>query len=110
MLQALDIIVGKLKATTIGANSAWNLILRNFAEYKFKAIDSKYLIYIEDAISEYVTSLPSKRKREIWNQTEAGIRQPDEMGNILIESIEMDLEVELLEEVTKFAATEAKKL
>ena len=80
----------------------WNKVISQISERDY--LDSSYCDIIEKFISVYLDKLDDDSKRHLWTETETGGWNSHlAVQDIHIDSIEMDLEVELLDEITRYA-------
>jgi len=82
----------------------WATIVSQFAESP--SCDGALVDLLEKIIQDYVEKLADEDVIAIWLETEAG--GGDDPETLYADSVRMDLEVELLEEVTRVACDEAK--
>jgi hypothetical protein len=83
----------------------WSKIVSQVSERN--SFDASYCEFIEKAISDYLNKLNDDAKRQFWTETETGLSSDIDAQDFLIDSIEMDLEMELLDEITRHACDEA---
>ena len=105
---AVEDIDEKLREQADPADSkldVWSTIISQVSERD--SFDGSYCDIIEKVISDYLTGLDDEIKRQLWAETETGLSSDSDAQSFLIDSIEMDLEMELLDEVTRCAWDEA---
>jgi hypothetical protein len=105
LFDAIDDIIEIIRFSSDSRPDPWAEIV-NHCE-PIGIIDDKYCKPVEQAVEKYLSRIREKDKRNIWLDTEAGQMEQDEIENIPIESIEMDLGVELFSEVMRQAFSEA---
>lgn len=102
-----DEIVRILRTRIEKAKDSWTSIVSQCNE---GIIDGRALTHVEEAIAAYLTTLSDADKQRMFQETEIGQAHQDDMFAIDIVSIEMDLEVALLEAVVSQAFFEAQAL
>lgn len=109
LYEVVQNIIGVLKnhQAPIGSNvDIWEKILSQIRERD--SFNASYCDVIQDVISDYLKKLDDDSKRYIWKETETGCKDNDsDVQDIYIDSISMDLEQELLDEITRYAWDEA---
>ena len=89
-----------------GNTNLWKAIVTQIAERD--CLDGSYLTIIQDLISSYLGKLCDEGKISIWEETESFLNNKVDSQYIPYH-IDMDLEVELLDEITRYAWDEVKK-
>lgn len=108
LFDAVQDIVEWLNAQTDPENgkvNVWSKIVAQISERD--SLDASYCEIVEKGISDYLNKLDDDAKRQLWTETESGLGSDAEAQDFLIDSIEMELEMELLDEVTQYAWHEA---
>ncbi len=105
LYEAVQDIIEQLEIQSDPADnktSVWNKVISQISERDY--LDSSYCDIIEKFISVYLDKLDDDSKRHLWTETETGGWNSHlAVQDIHIDSIEMDLEVELLDEITRYA-------
>jgi len=107
LIEAVDAIREKLIEHRISRTAdLWSTILKQIA--KQDSFDGKYVHTILESIRSFLSQLEDATTIAIWRTTEAGYADDSEDDCLFPDSIRIDLEMELLKEVTDLAWNEAK--
>jgi hypothetical protein len=107
--EAVDVIREKLVQHRLsGRKTLWSTILKQIA--KKDAIDGHFAETILAIIRSFLKELDDKTAISLWRNTEAGWADDAQDDHLLPFSVRMDLEMELLQEITNLAWEEAKEL
>ncbi len=106
---AVDMIRDQLCARMASEQgNFWSMILRQIA--KTNGIDGTCDTAITEAIGTLLRQLPDAATISMWRQTEAGMMEESEDDCLFPDCLRMDLEMELLQQVTELAWWEAEQL
>jgi len=102
LIQALDAIREEARRIqlSIGAD-LWSAIIRQLREEN--CFNQRYADAIEEIIGSIVSRLDDATVTAMWRETETGIADNAEDEDLFPDSVRMDLEVELLDEVVNLA-------
>jgi len=89
-----------------GRKTLWAAILKQIA--KQDGFDGHYADTILEVIRHFVRQLDDETTLSLWRQTGAGMGDQTEDACLFPDSVRMDLEMGLLQEITDLAWTEAK--
>jgi hypothetical protein len=89
-----------------GKKTLWSTILKQIA--KQDSFDGQYADTILEAIRSFLRPLDDKTIISLWRQTETGMGDDTDDECLFPNCCRMDLEMELLQEVTALAWDEAK--
>jgi hypothetical protein len=105
--EVVDVIREKLvKHRLSGRKTLWSTILVQIA--KQDSFDGQYADTILEAIRSFLKPLDDKTIISLWRQTETGMGDDTDDECLFPNCCRMDLEMELLQEVTTLAWDEAK--
>ena len=105
--EAVDAIRERLVRHRLsGRKTLWAAILKQIA--KQNGFDGHYADTILEVIRHFVRQLDDETTLSLWRQTETGMGDQTEDACLFPDSVRMDLEMELLQEITDLAWTEAK--
>jgi hypothetical protein len=105
--EVVDVIRDKLvKHRLPGRKVLWSTILKQIA--KQDSFDGQYADTILEAIRSFLKPLDDKTIISLWRQTETGMGDDTDDMCLFAACCRMDLEMELLQEVTNLAWEEAK--
>jgi hypothetical protein len=105
--EAVDDIRERLvKHRLSGRKTLWSTILKQIA--KQDSFDGQYADMILKTIRSFLKSLDDRTIISLWRQTETGMSDDTDDECLLPDCCRMDLEMELLQEVTDLAWEEAK--
>ena len=90
-----------------GRKSLWATILKQIA--KQDSFDGHYADTILEVIRSFLSQLDDGTVISLWRQTETGMGAETEEECLYPDSVRMDLEMELLQEITDLAWEEAKE-
>lgn len=79
--------------------SVWSSIIMQIK--KSGSFSNDNLLVIENRIVGFIDRITDEDKIRLYNETETGIIDPIDNETAIISQIEMDLQMELLDEVTK---------
>ena len=102
---AINDIKEMVRSSTSGQGDPW-LEIVNHCEPP-GMVDMSYCEPVEEAVKKYISGISDDDKRSIWLGTEIGQMKEDEVDDIYIDSIAMDLQELLFEEVIHRAFFEA---
>jgi hypothetical protein len=109
VVEAVDVIREKLVLCRLpGRKTLWSTILKQIA--KQNSIDGHYADTILVAICAFLKPLEDSTIISLWRETETGMSDDTEDECLYHDSCRMDLEMELLQQITELAWEEAKKL
>ncbi|RKY10626.1 MAG: hypothetical protein DRP56_00505 [Planctomycetota bacterium] len=93
-------IIEKLDAVVHGdkKKSVWNIITEHIKGSD--SFNARYIDCIEKEICSYIKTLTDQGKIALYNETEVAMAEPLENTSPVINSIVMDLGMELLETIT----------
>lgn len=83
----------------------WQTILKQIA--KQSSFDGAYATIIEKMISEFLAPQDDATIISFWKETEVGMGHEDEAELYLADGLRMDVEVEVMEQLTHMAHYEA---
>ncbi len=86
--------------------SLWELMACQFS--KNGACDQFLVDMAEDVIRKYLERIKKKDIFEMWRETEVGLGSEDEIDTLYVDSLRMDVEVELLVRITNAAGSDCK--
>ena len=105
--EAVDAIRGKLIEHRLsGTKTFWATILKQIA--KRDAFDGHYAETILEVIRAFLSSLDDTTTISLWRETETGMCDDTEDECLFPDCCRVDLEMELLQEITNLAWEEAK--
>jgi hypothetical protein len=108
LTEAADAIREKLIKHRISTRAnLWSTILKQMRRQD--AFDGKYADTILEIIRSFLSQLDDEAAIALWRSTEAGLADDSEDDCLFPDSIRIDLEMELLKEVTELAWHEAKQ-
>jgi hypothetical protein len=106
LTEAVSAIREKLMDHRVSRTAAlWSTILKQIGERD--SFDGKHADTILDIIRSFLSRLDNQTVIALWRTTEAGFADETEDECLFPDSIRMDLEMELLKEVTDLAWNEA---
>jgi len=106
--QAVDVIREELVRHRLsGRKTLWSTILKQIA--KKDSFEGQYADTILEVIRSFLKPLDDKTIISLWRQTETGMGNEAEDDCIFPACARMDLEMELLKEITDLAWAEAKE-
>jgi hypothetical protein len=109
LTEAVDAIREKLIERRISRTAnLWSKILKQVR--KDDSFDGKYADTIMEIIRSYLSQLDDGTSVALWRTTESGLADDCDDDCLFPESIRIDLEMELLKEVTDLAWNEAKEI
>ena len=79
--------------------SVWSSIIMQIK--KSDSFSNKYVHVIENRIEGFIDRITDGEKITLYNETETGITNPIDIETAIISQVELDLQMELLDEVTK---------
>jgi predicted RNA-binding protein (virulence factor B family) len=99
--QAIYKIISDIDKTYIDneKKSAWSSIVMQIK--KSGSFSNKFSYIIENRIVGFIDRISDEEKISIYNETETGMAGPVDMKTAIISQVEFDLQMELLNEVTK---------
>jgi hypothetical protein len=104
--EAVDAIREKLVRHRLsGRKTLWSTNLKQIA--KQNAFDGHYVDTILEIIRSFLSGLEAGTILSLWKQTETGMGDETEEECLFPDAVRMDLEMELLHEVTTLAWEEA---
>jgi hypothetical protein len=107
--EAVDVIREKLVQHRLsGRKMLWSTILKQIR--KQDAFDGAYVDTILGIIRAFLKELDDKTAISLWRNTESGWADDTEDDHLFPFQVRMDLEMELLQEITSLAWDEAKEL
>ena len=107
LFQAVDAIREKVVGMQFAEQvDLWAAILKQIR--KEKCFDNRYADAIEAIIRSLVAGLNAGTVIAMWRETEIGMADQADDEELVSDCVRMDLEVELLDAVTKLAYEEAK--
>ena len=105
--EAVDAIRERLVRHRLsGRKTLWAAILKQIA--KQEGFDGHYADTLLEVIRHFVRRLDDETTLPLWRQAETGMGDQTEDACLLPDSVRMDLAMELLQEITDLAWTEAK--
>ncbi len=106
--EATEAIREKLMEQRISRTAnLWSTILKQIRkQYSF---DGNYADTILEIIRAFLSRLDDQTAIGLWRTTEAGFADASEDANLFLDSIRIDLEMELLKAVTELAWSEAEE-
>jgi hypothetical protein len=108
LIEAVDTIRDKLVEYRISRTaSLWSVILKQVR--KNDSFDGKYADTILEIIRSFSSQLDDGSTVALWRTTEPGLGDDSEDDCLFLDSIRIDLEMELLKAVTDLAWSEAKE-
>ena len=108
LTEAVDAIREKLVEHRLSRTAnLWSTILKQIS--KQNSFDGKYVDTILDIIRWFLRQLDDEAAIALWRTTETGFADDTEDDCLFPDSIRIDLEMELLKEVTDQAWNEAKE-
>jgi hypothetical protein len=106
--EAVDVIREKLVQHRLsGRTTLWPTILKQIA--KRDSFDGHFADTILETIRSCLEPLDDRTILSLWRQTETGMGEDTEDACVFPDSARMDLEMELLQEITRLAWEEAKE-
>ena len=104
----IEDVLMKIPFTKSKSKSVWDYIITEIK--KKETIDYKYIEIVEVEISKYLKKITEEDKKSIYRETETFMinQDEDEIELYTIDSIETDLENELLAEIIDEAYDEAR--
>jgi hypothetical protein len=106
LAEVVDAIREKLVGHRLsGRKTLWSTILKQIA--KRDSFDGAYADTILAFIRSYLESLDDQTILSLWRQTETGMGDDTDDENLFPACCRMDLEMELLQEITNLAWEEA---
>lgn len=107
--EAVDVIREKLVQHRLsGRKTLWSTILKQMA--KKDSFEGQYADTILEVIRSFLKELDDKTAISLWRNTESGWADDTEDDHLFPFQVRMDLEMELLQEITRLAWDEAKEL
>jgi hypothetical protein len=107
LTEAVDTVREKLVRHRLpGRTTLWSTILKQIA--KQDAFEGHYADTILEIIRSFLSQMDDGTLISLWRQTEAGMGDETEDECLFPDPVRMDLEMELLQEITDLAWTEAK--
>jgi len=99
--QAIYRIISDIDKTYIGneKKSAWSSIIMQLK--KSGSFSNKFSYIIENRIVGFIDRISDEEKISIYNETETGMVGPVDVKTAIISQVEFDLQMELLNEITK---------
>jgi hypothetical protein len=108
LTEAVDAVREKLVRHRLpGRTTLWATILKQIAEQD--AFDGHYADTILETIRSFLTQLDDGTMISLWRETETGMGDETEDECPYPDSLRMDLEMELLQEITNLAWKEARE-
>ena len=108
LTEAADVIREKLlEHRTSRTGNLWSTILKQIR--KQDGFDGHYADAILEIIRRFLSQLDDETSIALWRTTEAGFADDTEDDCLFPDSIRLDLEMELLKEVTDLAWNEARE-
>lgn len=84
--------------------SLWEMTVH---QIKIKnSIDGLYYNLIQDIVNEYIKKLKDEEVINIWKETESGMNRNFEPEDLPTDSLKLDLEEEIMDEITTIAWSE----
>jgi hypothetical protein len=106
--EAVDVIREKLVRHRLsGIKTLWSTILKQIA--KQDSFDGQYAGTILEAIRSFLKPLDDRTIISLWRQTETGMCDDTDDECLFPDCCRMDLEMELLQEITSLAWEGAKE-
>jgi hypothetical protein len=107
LTEAVDAIRERLvRHRPSGRKTLWAAILKQIA--KQEGFDGHYADTLLEVIRHFVRQLDDETTLSLWRQTETGMGDQTEDACLCPDSVRMDLEMELPQEITDLAWEEAK--
>lgn len=107
LTEAVEAIREKLvRHRLTGRTTLWATILKQIA--KEDAFDGHHADTILEGIRSFLSPLDDATTISLWRQTETGMGDETRDESLVPDSVRMDLEMELLKEITDLAWEEAK--
>jgi hypothetical protein len=88
-----------------GKERLWSRVVMQIRKNQW--FDARYADIMLEVIRSFVNTLPDNEAVSLWRDTEPGMQNQDDDEELFIDSVRMDLEMELLELLTEAAYEEA---
>ena len=82
----------------------WDIIVHQIKNTD--SFDGRYYDLIQGIVNEHISQMKDGEVILIWKETETGMNRDYEPEDVSIDSLKMDLEEELMDEITKIAWSE----